>query len=379
MDDFNPFDPAIADDPYPHYARVRATDPVYQSPATSSWVLTGYAEVVTALRDHGRFSSAPLGSGIEGMRSLIGSDPPDHTALRRIVQPHFIPSVVAALEPRVRSAAQPFVAAFIRAAEQGTADLVDEIAYPVPVTVIADLLGIPAERREDFKRWSDAMIGGIGGSGRDASVYGEMFGFFAGEIDRRRAEPGPDLISALVNGREPLSQRELLMFCMLLLVAGNETTTNLLGNLMMVLLDRPDVAKRISAEPACIPAVVEECLRFDSPVQALWRQVREDTTLGGKELAAGSSVVVLYGAANRDPAKYPEPDTFDPDRNPKDHVAFGSGIHLCLGASLARLEARVVMEELAPVLTSLQLAGTPERVVNPIVRGLRRLPLSLAG
>lgn len=376
---FDPFDPALADDPYPAYARLRAAHPAYRSPAAGgAWLLSGYAEVVQALRDHAHFSSAPLGSSVGGTRSLIGSDPPDHTVLRRIVQPQFTPSVVARLEPGVRAVARRLVAELVDEASNGPADLVARVAFPLPVTVIADLLGIPPERRDDFKRWSDGMIGGTGGAPSDGGFWSEMIPFFEAEIARRRQEPGDDLISVLVNAAEPLSQRELLMFCTLLLVAGNETTTNLIGSLMLVLLDHPEIVAELMGEPGLVPSAVEECLRFDAPVQALWREVSAPVELGGEKMSPGDRVVVLYGAANRDPARYPQPDRFDIRRDPRDHVGFGAGIHLCLGAPLARLEARVFLEEMLEHLPRLRPGGPVRRVVNPIVRGPSALPVRLA-
>jgi len=253
------------------------------------------------------------------------------------------------------------------------------------VIVIAELMGIPPGRRDDFKRWSDAMIGGLSPDadrGAQATAMMEMFACFNDVIAERRETPADDLISLLVNGSEPLSNQELLMFFMLLLVAGNETTTNLISNLYLALFDRPDVASRLAEDRTRIPAAIEEALRFDAPVQCLFRNTNCDVELAGRVIPEGSRVVVLYASANRDGEHYRDADRFEldrfnPSRGPSDHVAFGSGIHLCLGAALARLEARVVTEVLLDRTIGLRRGGDGERIHNLLVRGMRRLPVAL--
>ena len=268
---------------------------------------------------------------------------------------------------------------------RGDADLVQHVAYPLPVIVIAELLGIPIERRADFKRWSDAMLGGMSEdfdreSGGVAAM--EMFGYFNEVIAERRSSPGDDLVSLLVGGTEPLSNQELLMFCMLLLVAGNETTTNLISNGALALFDRPDAVARLRAAPDLIPAAIEEALRFDAPVQSLMRRVVTDVEIGGRTLPAGANVVVLYGAANRDERHYgPTADDFVVDRyadvrGVADHVGFGAGIHFCLGAPLARLEAKVVAEELLQRTRGMHRTGEGRRTANLLVRGMTSLPVA---
>ncbi len=376
-------DPAFLADPYPAYQRLRNEDPVHRV-APGTWVLSRYEDVARALRDHDTFSSAPMNMGAPGFKFLIGADPPDHTRLRRLVTRPFHPAAIAQLEPRIRAISDELVDELVVANERGEADLVEHLAYPLPVIVIAELLGIPIERRADFKRWSDAMIGGMAADfDRSAGAVAamEMFAYFSEVIAERQAAPGDDLVSLLVGGAEPLNNQELLLFCMLLLVAGNETTTNLISNGALALFDRPDAVERLRREPALLPAAIEEALRFDAPVQSLMRQVTTDVEIGGRHLPPGETVVVLYGAANRDERRYPEADEFVVDRyaafrGVADHVGFGAGIHYCLGAPLARLEARVAAEVLLARTRGMRPAGPGRRTSSLLVRGMTSLPVT---
>lgn len=380
MEPFNPFDPGMAEDPYSHYARLRDLDPVHYSEVAGGWVLSRYDHVKMALHDWERFSSAPLGAGMGGFRFLIGSDPPDHTTLRRLVNRPFHPRAIAALEPRIRQICTELLDELLEHGTAGTGDLIGHLGYPLPVIVIAELMGIPAERRDDFKRWSDAMIGGLSpdfdrSAGAIATM--EMFSYFNEVIAERKQKPGDDLLSLLVTGNEPLNNQELLMFCMLLLVAGNETTTNLISNGALALFDHPEIVERLRENPSLIPDAVEETLRYDAPVQALWRLTTTPVELEGRTIPEGSQVITLYASANRDERHYPDADRFVLDRRPTDHMAFGAGIHLCLGAPLARLEARVAWEELFSRTRSVEPAGPGERVHNMIIRGMRSIPVTL--
>ena len=401
---YRPFDPDTIADPYPQYAWLRDHSPVHHDEESDLWVVSRYDDVVGVLRDPATFSSA-LGMGdllagrpglrnrrppefmldLAGLRVLIATDPPDHTTLRRLVGKAFTPREIAALEPRIRTLAEGMVDDIIDAGDG--ADLVAQLAYPLPVIVIAELLGIPAERRDDFKRWSDDVVGGLSGTWDESRVQHsgvEMFTYFGELIAERYRRPGGDLISLLaVRGRDgdvALGPMEIVMFCVLLLIAGNETTTNLIGNGAQALFDHPDQARRLRDDPGLIPAAVEEALRYDAPVQALFRGATRDVTIAGVTIPKRGRVMVAFAAADRDPRRYPDPDRFVVDRfaaerNAADHVAFGSGIHLCLGAPLARLEARVVAETLLRRLRRLEPAGAPERVDSFLLRGFTRLPV----
>jgi cytochrome P450 len=256
---------------------------------------------------------------------------------------------------------------------------VRDLAVPLPVIVIAEILGVDPERRNDFKRWSDslvfsgAMMGGLDNSREEFRAY------FGEVIAERRREPRDDLISAITRAEEAdtLTAAEVMSFALLLLIAGNETTTNLIGNAMLALLDHPEQLDRVRADTSLVPAMVEEALRYQSPVQLIFRSCVRDTEVGGSLIPAGASVIPMYASANRDERHFPEPDTFDITReNARDHVAFGYGPHFCLGAPLARLEAQVAFEELLPRLSDIRMAEeTVEWLPSPLIRGPARLPI----
>jgi cytochrome P450 len=317
---------------------------------------------------------------LAGLRLLIASDPPDHTVLRRLVGKAFTPREVMALEPRIRQLTEDMVDELIEAGDAG--DLVAQLAYPLPVIVIAELLGIPAERRDDFKRWSDDLVGALSGRWDPSrSQYSgvEMFMYFSEILAERTRTPGTDLISLLVtrgqDGEVALTPMEIVLFCALLLIAGNETTTNLIGNGAQALLDHPAEARRLRDDPSLAAAAVEEALRYDAPVQALVRVTTAPAVVGDVEIPAHAGVMVSFGSANRDDTKFPAAGAFRIDRKPTDHVAFGSGIHLCLGAPLARLESRVVAETLLQRVRRLEPTDEPTRVDSFILRGFSRFPV----
>jgi cytochrome P450 len=313
---------------------------------------------------------------------LIASDPPVHGPMRSLVNRGFTPRRIAALEPRVREIARAALAAV---EDKGELDLVQDYAIPLPVQVIAELLGVEPGRYEDFKRWSDVIIEASTGSATGVKpetmlgVFGELNEYVVSVIEARRAQPREDLISTLIRaeaGETAITPIELMMFTLLLLVAGNETTTNLLGNAMLALLEHPDQLARVQREPARIPALVEEALRFDSPVQALLRRATSDLDVAGAQIPQGATVLLLLGSANRDAEAFPDPDRFDVGRNPQGHLSFGVGIHFCLGASLARLEARVALEELLARFARLERTSAQvEHIDSFLLRGLHRLPL----
>jgi cytochrome P450 len=303
--------------------------------------------------------------------------------LRRLVNRGFTPTVIRAWEPRVRVIAERLVGDLVRNSADGDADFVRDLAYPLPVTVIAEMLGIPAERMAEFKRWSDAIVAPFSlradpPATRAAAL--ELHDFFAGVVAERQAAPGEDLVSLLctrgADGEEALGLEELVGFATILLIAGNETTTNLLGNWQRMLFERPDVATALRRDRSRIGAGFEEALRHDSPVQMLFRGATEPLRLGEVEVPEGARIAVVFASANRDQAKWgPDADRFDLGREPADHVAFGHGIHLCLGAPLARLEARVAAEVLFAATSFVEPAGEVVGTASFLLRGCRSMPV----
>jgi cytochrome P450 len=417
---YDPTDPAVRRDPYAAYRELRRHAPVALVESTGFYAVARHREVLEVLRNPDVFSSramrftatngrpasammtaagSPPPEGVAKLfatlpfpphelalaRNLISTDPPDHNELRAIVNRGFTPRRIAELEPRIRAIARECLA---EARRKGELDLVADLAIPLPVTVIAELLGVDPDRRADFKRWSDTIVasaagGGMPGSGNPATltVFAELFSYLASVIEDRRRGPRDDLVSVLVraeDGAAALKPAEVLMFALLILVAGNETTTNLLGNALLALTDHPAALARVQRDRALVPALIEEVLRYDSPVQLVMREVTRDVELGGVPLQAGAIVAPLLGSANRDDDAFPNADRFDLDRERSAHVAFGNGVHFCLGAALARLEARVALEELF-ALPDLARKPTGEivRVDSFMLRGLRSLPLTL--
>ncbi len=370
------------DNPYPMYARLRDAGPAVQT-GGGTWAISRYEDVVGVLKNHAVFSSAAMGfgGGAFSARTIIGTDPPEHTRLRNIVNRAFTPRMVAAMEPRIREITTELLD---RIAAGEDFDLIRDLAIPLPVIVIAEILGIDPERREDFKRWSDSMVfsGALSGGGALQTSQDEFRAYFSNVIDARRHEPRDDLISALTRAEEAetLSPQEVMAFTILLLIAGNETTTNLIGNAMLALLDHPGEMDRVSQDLSLVPGMVEEALRYESPVQLIMRTTTQDSEIGGTLVPRGAVVIPMYASANRDERQFPEPDRFDiTRRNSRDHVAFGYGPHFCLGAPLARLEAQVAFEELLGRLSSLQrLEEKVEWLPSPLIRGPKRLPMSHA-
>lgn len=390
MNSLSGITPAMRDNPYPYYAMARQAAPVVYADAIGGWSVFGYENCRTILRNPALFSSNAA-QFLEGLnpdqQSMLGSDPPRHTQLRNLVNLAFTPRRVAALEPRLRQISKELLDA-VQA--QGSFDLVRDLSYPLPVIVISELLGVPSEDRAVFKRWSDEIVAHLGQNIRPGAdippalqaAEDEFIAYFTEQIERHRQAPQDDLIQALlaaeIDGRK-LSANELLSFCILLLVAGNETTTNLIGNAMRCFLDFPAELERVQANRSLLPSAIEEVLRFRSPVQATIRFATEDTELGGQGIQRGQRVIVWLAAANRDPAEFPDPDRFDVSRQPNRHLAFGLGIHFCLGAPLARLEALVALDTLLERFQSLQRLNNDafEPVEGFIMHGVKSLPLAL--
>ena len=374
-------------DPFPHYERMRAAAPVFHDEQSGSWHVFRYDDVQRVLSEHATFSSrmggdAPSGSGQLFASSLITADPPRHRQLRSLVTQAFTPKAVDALAPRISALANELVDGMV--ARGGSADLIQDLAYPLPVIVISELMGIPAQDRERFKHWSDTIVSQTRtgpGSGSQDTTTSEMVEYFLDLIDQRRSRPGEDMISSLLSAEiqgQKLSVPELLGFCALLLVAGNETTTNLIGNAVLCLSESPGTLDRLLKEPALLPQTLEEVLRFRSPVQSMYRVSVAETEVGGERIPAGAPIVAWIGSANRDERQFERAAEFDVDRSPNRHVAFGHGIHFCLGAPLARLEARIALEALLARLPGLSVAPGAhlERMESTIVYGLKAVPIT---
>ncbi len=381
-----PYEPSL-DDPAGAFRRLHARPGVHAA-GRGVFALAGYDDVRAAARAHDVLIS---GGGVTRaparLPMLITLDRPRHDELRRLVAPLF----TAARSTQMQDGIRALVAdALDRMVATPGSDAVAELTVPLPVTVIARVLGVPERDLRRLHAWSDGVVEGFhAGMSLFASARGlrsigaalSLHRYFTAHFARLRDEPGDDVISALLSSNDggALDDEELFWFSLLLLVAGNETTTNLIGSLLFALARDPEAYARLRDEPQLIPAAVEEGLRWGSPIQGLYRTAAADYTVGETTIPRGARVLLLFGAANRDPRKYPDPDRFAVDRNPTDHLAFGMGIHFCLGAQLARLEARVVLEELIARAARLELAGTPQFTRNPTVFGPRRLPLRLAG
>lgn len=354
---YDPFDPTVQDDPYPVYEQLRSTSPVYWCAPRDCWVLSRHEDVSAALQDPSTFSSArgifpARGFDLAGafLPMMIMMDPPRHDLLRRVVAKAFTPRRIALLETPVQQMAAEITERLVAA---GGGDVVRELSGPLPAMVIADLLGVPREDREQFKAWSTALVTtDITASEplrSNLEAAAALYEYFRDFLDERRARPRQDLMSALVTaeveGRR-LSEDELLGFCLLLLVAGHETTTNLISNTIAVLAERPEVVDRLARDRSLLPSAVSEMLRFDSPVQGLSRTLTRDVRMHDVQMRSGDTVLLLFGSANRDDIAFPDADQFDIDRVFERQLAFGRGIHFCLGAALAQLETRLVFDEL---------------------------------
>ena len=387
---YNPLAAAMARDPYPVYAKLRRRSPTHHSRLMDALVLSRYADVDAVLRDHARFSNDPdnrrpgkiAAMPIPDQRSILFMDPPDHTRLRGLINKAFTRAAINALEPRIRA----LMGALLDAIDDPSGfDLMDAVAGPLPIMVIAEMLGVPQEDRAQFRRWSDQrarlLEPTLTPAERQAAVATseELDAYFLPLIRRRRAEPRDDIISGLAQAEErgdTLTETEMLLLLRLLLVAGTETTTNLIGNGVLALLRHPNQLQALREDPNLILGAVDELLRYDSPVQMDLRSAREDCALNGAALRRGQDVLLLLGSANRDPEVFADPDRLDFSRPKQDHIAFGRGIHYCLGAALARLEGRVAVEMLLERFASLRLLTSRPTFRNSVVlRGLQTLPL----
>ncbi len=369
-------------DPFSWYRNMRRDAPVYYDPRDRCWNVFLYDDVQRVAQDYATFSSnlsgpAPLDAHDPIQASIIATDPPRHHRLRSLVSKAFTPRAIAQLEPRITAITDELLD---RVVETGRLDVVDDLATPLPVTVIAEMLGVPAKDHERFKRWSDAVVGESGAFDDTPHAERELAEYFMRVVEERQRAPGDDLVSGLLQADldgERLSLAEILGFCVLLLVAGNETTTNLIGNAILCFAENPDAVRRLRENPSLLPGAIEEVLRYRSPVQALPNRIATtDTELRGQRIQRGQQVVFWIGSANRDENKFPDADRFVLDRTPNPHLAFGAGVHFCLGAPLARLEAKVALTALLDRCPNLEVdeAGV---VLNasPIVYGPKKLPV----
>jgi cytochrome P450 len=401
---FNPFDPAFHDNPYPFYRRFREEDPAHYSELASITVLSKYADCAALLRDHRASSDQTRteafreGLVTQGMdpdqvlaemtRPFLFMDPPDHTRLRGLVNKAFTPRVVETMKPRIKQ----IVDSLLDAAEKrGEIDVVSDLAFPLPVAMICELLGVPPEDVDRFRAWSavgarsldpDFVLPPEEVSRREQS-FTEFSDYFRELIAARRKDLRDDVLSALIaaeNEGDKLTENELIATGILLLIAGHETTVNLIGNGMLALLRSPDQRRRLHDDPLLIATAVEELLRFDPPVQLTVRVATEDIELPSTTLAKGKSAILLLGSANRDEEQFPKADRLDIGRAENRHLAFGMGIHFCLGAPLARVEGQVAIGEMVRRFPKMRLLDeSPPYKPNFTLRGLASLPVGLLG
>jgi cytochrome P450 len=372
------------DDPFPVYARLRREAPVAWNARTGYWAVSRHADVVAVSRDSERFCSGrgiltfEIGVEYPTPPTMMHTDPPEHTRYRKLVQPGFAPSVIRALEPAVRDRARGLVDALV-AGE--AVDFVHAVSVPFPLMIISDLLGVPRDDWRKFFDWSEASIPGATPMTDEerGQLMAEMHDYLLSMTVSRRGDPRDDLISVLANVEidgEHLTDAELVMFLNQLLVAGNETTRNMVSGGMWALATNPDQWQRLVADRSLVPAAVEEFLRWTTAVIAFMRTATVDTVVGGTAVKAGDPLLLLYASANRDEDEFgPTADRFDVGRDPNHHVAFGFGAHFCIGAALARLEGRALLDALLDRFTTVEPAGELERTPSGIIAGVRAAPL----
>ena len=401
VNDLLPLNPATIADPYPRYQQLRSEDPVHWHEGLGTWVLTRYTDVLAALRDQrlsaDRMTSLtarlpePVQERIRPLTQVFAdmmlmSDPPDHTRLRGLANKAFTPRVIDRMRSRIQANVDDLVEGVANDGRHGRTDIVAGLAYPLPAIVIAEMLGVAPADRDQFKTWSDDLAAFLGGTRNLAETVGpaqksalELTEYLRGIIAHRRTEPREDLISALVAVEEEgdrFNEAELFSMCILLLVAGHETTTNLIGNGLLALLRHPHQLDKLREDPAMIETAVEEFLRYDSPVQSTGRIAMEEMEIGGRRIAEGERVSIMMGAANRDPEQFPDPDRLDVNRQENRHVGFGFGIHFCLGSALARMEGQITINTVLQRMPGIRLASQElEWRFNPVFRGLKSLPV----
>jgi cytochrome P450 len=386
---FDPFAYDFHENPYPVYAALRARAPVYFNAEIGFWALSRHADVVAGFKDAERFCNSggislemgDLGQDMSAVLSILGMDPPRHTRMRGLVSRGFTPRRVAGLEPRIRQMATAYIDRFI---EKGSCDFVAELAGRLPMDVVSEMLGVPESDRDALRAWADTVlhreegVRGVPPEGVAASM--KLLEYFFKLVASRRKQPGSDLASALLQvevGGDRLDDKDIIAFCYLMIIAGNETTTKLLANALYWLEKNPAARAEVTANPALVPAWVEETLRYDNSTQLMARTATCDFALHGQQIRRGQKVLLLIGSANRDERVFPNPDLYDIQRDTSESLAFGKGIHFCLGAALARLEGRVSLEEVLRRLPDYRIdASGIERVHSTNVRGFSALPIA---
>ncbi len=386
---FDPFAYELHENPYPVYAALRERAPVYFNAEIGFWALSRHADVVAGFKDAERLCNSggislemgDLGTDMSAVLSFLGMDPPRHTRMRGLVSRGFTPRRVAELEPRIRQMATAYIDRFI---ENGRCDFVAELAGRLPMDVVSEMLGVPESDRDGLRAWADTVlhreegVRGVPPEGVAASM--KLLEYFFKLVASRRKQPGSDLASALLQvevGGDRLDEKDIIAFCYLMIIAGNETTTKLLANALYWLEKNPAARAEVTADPSLVPAWVEETLRYDNSTQLMARTATCDFTLHGQSIRRGQKVLLLIGSANRDERVFPNPDVYDIHRDTSESLAFGKGIHFCLGAALARLEGRVSLEEVIRRLPDFRVdASGIQRVHSTNVRGFSALPIT---
>jgi len=383
---YDPYAYEIHEDPYPTYTRLRAEAPAYYNPTLDFWALSRFQNVWEAIQDWDLYSSAEgvsLERGSGGPPMIIAMDPPRQQKLRRLVSKAFTPRRVAALEPTIRALTRKHLEPLLAI---GACDFIQDFAAKLPMDAISTMMDVPESDQDQLRGWADTLLhreegkADIPQAGLEAG--GKLARYFGEDLARRRARPGDDLISALLDAEidgERLSDAEIVGFCFLLIIAGNETTTKMLGNAMTLLARHPDQRAWLLANPDGIAGAIEEVVRYDNSTQMLARVLTRDVALHGVTMPAGKKVLLLVGSANRDERSFERADEFDIRRREPNNLAFGHGIHVCLGASLARLEGRVALEEVLPRMPEYEIdAAGLVRVHSANVRGYSNVPLRFA-
>ncbi|HEX8440784.1 cytochrome P450 [Archangium sp.] len=383
----NFFSEEMRRNPHPAYEQLRSRSPVLHEPLADLWMIFDYEGVKRVLNDHEAFSSIIAPPTAATSQWLVFSDPPRHTKLRALIMRAFTQRAVSSLEPRIRELSRELLEQTLG---RGEMDLVSDFSVPLPLMVIAELLGAPVEDQPRFRRWSDVILAlshTVSGGEEAARVHrefravtDEMSAYLEGLIEQRRVAPKDDLLTRLVEAEvdgERLKEEEILGFFQLLLVAGHETTTNLISNAILCLIENPGQLARLRESPDLLPSAIEEVLRYRSPVQAMWRVTRREVRMHDQVIPVGKMVMPMIGSANRDPRKFHDADRFDLTRDPNPHIAFGHGIHFCIGAPLSRLEARIALSVFLERVEGFALASDapwePRKAIH--VHGPARLPI----